>query len=461
MLDKKIRRLLREVLGEDGLLEGAQVTDYAVDGRRPQAVLFPRTRDEVERLVILARQETITIVPWGGGAQMGLGAPPRRLDLVVCLSRLDRILNQDHENMTVTAEAGIRLAAIQEGLRRMGPGFFLPLDPPCAETITLGGALATNASGPRRFRYGTLRDMVLGIEVIIPEELEHGGQTRAGGRTVKNVSGYDMSKLYIGSLGTLAIITEATCRILPLPEDRATVVGVFSRPEDPWRLVEALQGSQLIPSCIEVYNGETVAFLTTSSNVRFNSEGDAWAAVGLEGIGEAVGRQIEEIERLARSDGVKEMQILRGPEEEAFWKRLGQIGYEIRKRSPWSIGLKVSVPLSMAQEMSKTIDDQLSKMDVPFHQLSHAGSGISYAHLPLSESLYTEQEKSLEQMVRALREEIEHSDGSLVVEYAPPAFKGRVDVWGKVGGTLPIMERLKEQFDPAAILNPGRYVGGI
>lgn len=462
MLDRKTRRLLRHALGEDNFMEGVQVKHYAVDGFQPQVVLIPRTRDHVERIVVLAHEEQLAVVPWGAGTQMGLGNPPRRVDLVVCLHHLNRITNLDPENMTITADAGIRLAMIQESLSRHGQGFLLPLDPPCGESMTLGGALSTNASGPCRLRYGTLRDMVVGIEVIIPGEVEHGGQTRAGGRTVKNVSGYDMGKLYIGSLGTLGIITEATCRILPPPEDRATVVGAFSGSEDPWRLVEALRESQLLPSCIEFYNRETASFLTTNSNVGFNSEGGAWAAVGFEGISEAVSRQIEDIERLARSDGVKEIQLLRGPREKAFWQRYGQIGFEIRKRNPWSIGLKVAVPLSAAQGMSKSIDDKLLRMDVAAYQLSRGGSGISYAHMPLSEKLYREKEKSLADMVEALREEAGDSDGaSVVVEYAPPAFKEKVDVWGGVGGMLPIMERLKKEFDPQAILNPGRYVCGI
>lgn len=459
MLDKKIRTRLIEIVGEAGLKEGEAVEGYSIDGLLPRAVLFPRTPEEVGQIIILALEEGLTIIPWGGGTQMGLGALPSHVDFVVCLTHLDRILDQDHENMSITAEAGIRLAAIQENLRHVGPGFFIPLDPPCAEEITLGGAVATNANGPSRFMYGTLRDLVLGIEVVIPEETCKGKKIHAGGKTVKNVSGYDMSKLYIGSLGTLAIIVEVTCRILPLPEDRATVMAGFPRSEAPWACAQALLESQLLPTSIEICNRETTSLFFKHATPSVEEE--AWATVGLQGIKEAVEREIQEIEKLMRSEGATKFSILRGSKEVDYWKQVGRLGLEVRDTGVRSIGLKVSVPISMAQKISNTIAEKGVKINVPFYQLSHAGSGIVYAHIPLYEGLYKEREETLTKIVNSLREQVLEMGGSLVVEYAPPAFKERVDVWGGLEGVFPIMERLKREFDPGTILNAGRYVGGI
>lgn len=448
-----------EIVGEASLQEDERVKPYSIDGLLPQAVLFPSTPEMVQQIVILALGEGLSIIPWGGGTQMDLGIPPRQMDLVVCLNHLDRILDQDHENMSITAEAGIRLGAIQESLRQLQPGFFLPLDPPRADDVTLGGAVAANASGPSRLRYGTLRDLVLGLEVVIPEEMENGQKTTAGGKTVKNVSGYDMSKLYIGSLGTLAIIVEVTCRILPLPEDRATVVAGFPGSEAPWAFAQALLESQLLPTAVEVYNHETASLLHTHRNSSGQEE--AWVAVGLEGIREAVEREIVEIEGLTRSEGAKEITILRGSKEEGYCKQMGQLGLKVRTSDAWSIGLKTSVPISHAPDISKTMSEQGVKTDMTLNQLSHAGSGITYTYIPLSEGPYKEKEEALTQVVVDLREQATDMGGSLVVEYAPPVFKKRIDVWGEAGATFPIMEHLKREFDPRAILNPGRYVGGI
>jgi glycolate oxidase FAD binding subunit len=461
LIDTETRKRLAEIVGRANLEDGEMLRDYAVDGQAPRAVLFPGNREEVERVVVLALKQRLTIVPWGGGTHMGLGVPPRRVDLVLCLTRLNRIVDQDHENMTVTAEAGASLAAIQENLGHAGPGFFLPLDPPRADKATLGGAIAGNTSGPRRLRYGTLRDLVLGIEVIIPEQAAHGLKTVAGGKTVKNVSGYDMSKLYIGSLGTLAIVVEVTCRILPLPEDRATVVMGFPHPDRPWALVRSLLESQLLPACIEVYNPLTGSLLYPKGIASAETGVEAWAAVGLEGIKEAVERQIVDVENLARLQGAKQIMALRGSEEGEFWRQLGRLALEVCAKSSRSIGLKASVPLSLAHEISTAIDENMANENIPCYLLSHAGSGIVYAHLAPDEDPHTVKEEALSHMVKALREQVEDVGGSLVLEYAPSVFKERVDVWGSVGGVFPIMERLKGQFDPKGILNPGRYVGGI
>jgi glycolate oxidase FAD binding subunit len=459
MLDHRIRVKLLEIVGNAGVREGQALRRHAIDGFLPRLVLFPNTPEEVGKILVLALDEGLTIFPWGGGTQMGLGAPPRQVDLVVCLGRLDRILDQDPENMTVTAEAGVRLSALEESLRRMAPSFFFPLDPPCMEEVTLGGAVAANVSGPSRLRYGTLRDMVLGVGVEIPGVKGTGRKAHAGGKTVKNVSGYDMSKLYIGSLGTLAIIEEVTFRILPLPEDRATVLAGFRETHSPWACVQAVLESQLIPSCIEVLNPQSALLLFPY--LKSQTGARAWSAVRIEGIKEAVEHQVVEIQRMARSEGAERISVLRGPREVEFWRALGRLGPKVCKGNAQSIGLKLSVPVSASHEISTIIEDRAQKGSLTCYQLSHAGSGIVYAHMPLDEGLYSEKEQTLIQVVEALREKAEDTDGSLVVEYAPLVFKKKVDVWGEVKGVVPIMRRLKEEFDPRNILNPDRYVGGI
>jgi glycolate oxidase FAD binding subunit len=372
---------------------------------------------------------------------------------------LNRIVDQDHENMTITAQAGIRLGTLQESLRRAGPGFFLPLDPPRSEEVTLGGAVAANASGPSRLRYGTLRDLVLGLDVVIPEETARDRRATAGGKTVKNVSGYDMSKLYIGSLGSLGIILEITCRILPLPEDCATIVAGFPKKESTWACAQDVLGSHLIPSAIEVYNHEVARLLYAYTPPH--EEQSAWAAVKLEGIREAIAREIREIKGLARSEGAHTLTILRGSGEGEFWNVLGEVGKAVRRSKAWSIALKVNVPPSLAPSVCEKMAEGAQKVGVAFYQFSHAGNGITSTYVPLDEDLYRDKEEALIQMAKSLREQAKEMEGSLVVEYAPPIFKERFDVWGRLGPAFSIMERLKREFDPRSILNPGRFVGGL
>jgi glycolate oxidase FAD binding subunit len=361
--------------------------------------------------------------------------------------------------MSLTAQAGMRLGVIQEKLRRVGQGFFLPLDPPCAEEATLGGAVAANASGAGRLAYGTLRDLVLGVEVVVPDEAAQAARAAAGGKTVKNVSGYDMSKLYIGSLGTLGIVVAVTCKIMPLPEDRATVLAGFPGEDASLACAQAVRESQLFPSCFDIYDPETAGSFVEA--VRPSSEHLSWLAVRLEGISEAVAYQTAEIETLARSQGSTDVVILRGSGEADHWKQMGRLAVALRSEKPLSVGLKVSVPPGLDSKVSTFIGDQGARMNLPLRRLSRAGSGIVYAHMPLSAERYAEKEGALVRTAKVLRKHAEDMGGALIVEYAPPAFKKKVDVWGEAGGVFSIMKGLKQAFDPKGILNPGRFVGGI
>jgi len=265
--------------------------------------------------------------------------------------------------------------------------------------------------------------------------------------------------LYIGSLGTLAIIVEGTCKILPVPEDRATVVGGFTQTEAPWACTQTLLESQLIPSCIEVFNREASSLLPLHTNSSVGNE--VWAAVGFEGNKEAVEREVAEVEKLMRSEGAKDIQALRGADEDNFWEKFGRLGLEVSTKKAWSIGIKASVPISMAQKISMAMEEEAKRFALSFYHFAHAGNGIVYSYIPLDEGLYGEKEEKLAQMVSVLRKQAEEMEGSLVVKHAPAAFKQRIDVWGEIGGMFPIMERLKREFDPKGILNPGRFVGGI
>ncbi|MBW1690911.1 MAG: FAD-binding oxidoreductase [Deltaproteobacteria bacterium] len=459
MDNKEIRKRFVDMVGEEGFRDDETITVFTIDGLSPKAVLFPDTPEMVEEIVMVAATHGLSIIPWGGGTQVDLGAPPRKMDLILHMGHLKGIVEQDHENMSVTAQAGIRLGALQESLRGVGPGFFLPLDPPRAQEVTLGGAVATNASGPSRLRYGSLRDLVLGLEAVIPAEVARDRRARAGGKTVKNVSGYDMSKLYIGSLGSLGIILEITCRILPLPEDRATVVAGFAGNDPAWACTQAVMESRLVPSAIEVFNGEIASLL--HAIVPTSEEQGVLVAVQFEGIGEAITREIKEIEELTNSAGALSIEIMRGSGEREFWKELGEVGQAVKKGATWSVGLKASVPPSLSSCMCEHIAEGAQRAGVSVHRLSHAGSGITSAYIPLAKGLYREKEEALIQIAQLLRERAVEMGGSLTVEYAPPPFKERCDVWGEAGAAFSIMERLKGEFDPGSTINPGRFVGGL
>ena len=221
---------------------------YAVQGVVPACVVAPGSLEELSAVMQVAYERRAAVVPWGGGTQQYIGSPPARVDLLVRTERLNRVLIHEPDDLTISVEAGITLGALRELTARHGP--MLPLDPPLAGRATIGGLLATAADGPRRLGYGTLRELTIGIAVV-----EASGRiSRGGGMVVKNVSGFDMMKLYLGSLGTLAIIASANFKLLPIPRAAATLLCTFDDPVAAFAAIEAIQLTQLTPTAAEYLN---------------------------------------------------------------------------------------------------------------------------------------------------------------------------------------------------------------
>ncbi|MBF8286481.1 MAG: linked oxidase-like protein, partial [Dehalococcoidia bacterium] len=208
------------IVGREGAL--ADVAAFAVDGLTPQAAVAPSSYEQVAAVMRYAHAEGLAVIPWGGGAHIHVGNVPARYDIALGLSRLNAVVEHEPADLTATVQAGMTLSELQGRLG--GAGQLLPLDPPGGERATIGGILAANASGPWRHAFGSARDMTIGLRVVTAE----GRITRAGGRVVKNVAGYDLCKLYIGSLGTLGVIVEATFKVASLPREQRAAVATFA-----------------------------------------------------------------------------------------------------------------------------------------------------------------------------------------------------------------------------------------
>ena len=237
---------LRATVGPANVLTGVDLSPYVVEGRTPDAAVFPGSTEEVAAVVTLAAGAETPVVPWGGGTAASVGMPAARAGIVLDLARLNRLLEHEPGDLTATVEAGLTMAALQAALR--GRGQWLSLDPAEGERATVGGVLAANASGPRRHLYGTARDLLIGVTVVTAE----GVVVKGGGKVVKNVAGYDLPKLFIGAWGTLGVIVEATVKLRPVP-DAERLVGVgFDRLKDAGAAVRAVMGSDLIPNAVEL-----------------------------------------------------------------------------------------------------------------------------------------------------------------------------------------------------------------
>jgi glycolate oxidase FAD binding subunit len=429
-----LREALVEVVGrEDVLVDGRQLEAAAVDGVVPRWIVRAHTEHDVSRLLALATSERLAVAPRGSGSSRGLGSPPRRLDLVLDLSRLDALTEYVAEDMVASVEAGMTLGAL--GARLSPARQRLALDPYGGEARTIGGVLACNASGPLRFRYGAGRDLLLGVRFVQAD----GTITWGGSKVVKSVTGYDVPKLLVGSLGTLGVIVGATLRLYPLPPSTASWLCAFEASPAAQDFLATLLASPLEPERVSVLNARAgfecgVPSAGPAMLVSIASDEEAVAAQG-----EALAGQVRRAGGRVESLGAAAWMRLHAPLDAPVVLKLAG---EPRRIIAW---------LDRAESLARGGAIELAAV-------GQAGNGV--LHLALHG--VTSGAQLGDSLVHPLREKLAGEGGSVVVERAPAAVKAHVDVWGPMEtDALAIMGRLKREFDPEGVLNAGRFVGGL
>jgi glycolate oxidase FAD binding subunit len=343
----------------------------------------------------------------GGGTELDLGAPPV-VDAIVRTERLARIPDYAPADMVITAEAGVTLAQLQAAAREQRQ--MLALDAPLPERATIGGLVATGAYGPRRARYGAIRDLIIGVTMVRAD----GAVAHGGGKVVKNVAGFDLPKVACGSLGTLGMIASATFRLHPLPEAASTVRFDALTPEGVFALVKSARDAQLEPTSAVAISGYSLAF-------RF------------EGFAKGVEQQAERMLALGRGER----------DDGAFWQRHDAI------RTSGSLRVRIASLPSRIVDVDKAVAPLLGAIrNASFAWYATLGLGFVSGDV--------DDAAAVSQSLLAARHSL-----SLVLEAAPAEIRQTVDVWGPLPNSFPIMEQLKLRFDPRRRLNPGRFVGGL
>ena len=452
MTTATLQETLAQLLGPGGVAPADEAHRHAFDGVVPHAVARPSSREEVIALMRLASRDGLAVVPSGGRTAIGRGNPPERLDVLLSTCRLDRILEYEPADLTATVQAGVTLEQLN---RRLGEeGQMVPWDSPNAHRATLGGVIAANVSGPRRLAYGTPRDRLIGVTVVDAT----GTLIKGGGKVVKNVAGYDMPKLFAGSLGTLGVIVECTLKLAPMPKARATVVGAFAKPEAALEASQTMLRGGLRPTALEVLNG--AAYRTAAARARLPSMSDRayFAAVEAGGSPAAVDRQKTQAHRAVTEAGGKSLLVEESVAQEAFWRGVVDAGYALNRPA-------VMVTRSSARhgELLHLIHGhealgESSNFEVAV--LVHAGEGVVRSAW-WNETGTIPDEGLLAEAVGTLRKATALASGPFWVESCSPSLKHTIDVWGEPAPAFAIMRRLKEQFDPSRILSPGRFVGGL
>lgn len=353
----------------------------------------PTTAEELARCLNEAATNRLAVVPVGGGRAAGMGGAPSRCDVELHTTGLDRVLEHSRADMVVSVEAGIALETLQAELAKAGQ--FLPLDPFNSPGHTIGGLLATGWTGPLRQRFGSARDFLIGIRVALPD----GRLATAGGRVVKNVSGYDLMKLHLGAMGSLGVIVAASFKVFPRPLHDVTVEATHESIEDAWEAAQRALALQLPPAALELFSDGRVM-------ARFFGSPDA------------VNRMVAEL-------GWKEG-------DPSVW-----VEHSWRGPSSWG---RIAVPRQALRGILSAL---------PTDSRWWASPGIGVAHWSFVGGA---------DVVRGIRSAAEKASGSLGLMAAPPEVADVVGAWGTPPATIELMRRLKLAFDPDGILNPGRFV---
>jgi len=367
----------------------------------------PRSLAEAARAMEQLAREGKRVAFLGGGTELELGPWPERIDAVVRTRGLGRIVEYQPADMVMVVEAGLTMGEMQAAAREHRQR--LALDPPWPERATIGGIVATGAFGPRRARYGAVRDLIIGVQLVRAD----GAVAHGGGKVVKNVAGFDLPKVACSSLGTLGLIAGATFRLHPLPEASETVEVPGLSPAEVVAMVSRIRAAQLEPAAAAALRGPSGYDL----------------ALCFEGFGKGVEQQIGKLRQLAPSARA----------EEGAWARHD----EVRTGGPLRIKV-ASLPTQLPE-----VDRLVSPLGLRFAWYPTLGLGFA-------SGAAGEQAAAL---IADARAELLRRGGSLVVQAAPAGL--RVDRWGPPPPSFPVMQRVKQNFDPDRRLNPGRFVGGL
>jgi glycolate oxidase FAD binding subunit len=398
----------------------------------PSSIVYPSIAEELKSVITRAYSNGWGVLPCGSGTKLGWGGMSKGVDLVVSTERLNRVVEHAVGDLTVTVEAGVKFADLQEILLKTGQ--FLPLEPAYPQEATIGGIVATADSGSWRQRYGGVRDMLLGISFVRSD----GQIAKAGGRVVKNVAGYDLMKLFTGSYGTLGILTEVTLRVYPVQEAAATVV-LTGEKEAIASATKTLLASALTPTAVDLLSTKLVTQLGLGQGmglmVRFQSVTDS--------VKEQSSRLLEVGQQLGLQGT-----LYTDANEANLWQSLQEQIWTAPHQP--AITCKIGVLPTAAVTTLTQLDTLTSSTGLGF---IHAGSGLG--RLRLDPAAVTPE------TILEMRRHCQAQSGFLTVLEAPISLKQQLDVWGYNSSALNIMSQIKQQFDPKNLLSPYRFVGGI
>ena len=448
---------LMGIVGKEGvLITPEDLAVYSYDGTfaegKPEIVVLPRTTEQTAEIVKVAAETRTSIVPRGMGSGLAAGAISATAgNMVVSLTRMNRILEIDPLNSTIHTEAGVVTAELQNEVEKWD--LFYPPDPSSIRHSTIGGNIACNAGGPRCLKYGVTGNYVLGLTVVLAD----GGILKTGGKPIKDVTGYNLNGLFTSSEGTLGLITEALLRLVARPRYAKTALAEFESLDNAARAVNAVLSEGIVPASLEIMDRTALICIEESMRLGLSTDVEASLIIETDGADEAtVLREIEIAGRACMDAGARMVNTAKTEEERAnLWKARRTSSTALARRAPNKFGEDITVPRSAIPEVMRRIREISRKHDLPVVIFGHAGDGNLHPNI-LFDKRDTEQWKKVEQMVPEIFDIALSVGGTLSGEHGVGVLKRPYFEKALGPVSVEIQRRIKRTFDPLNILNPGK-----
>jgi glycolate oxidase len=434
--------------------EQSDLLSYSFDGSFgtyvPELVVQAKDTQEIAELVKFANQEKLPITPRGQATCLSGGPLPVKGGIVLDLSKMNELLEVDVEDLVAIVSPGVLTADIHKAAEKVG--LMYPPDPSSSHVSTIGGNLAENSGGPRGLKYGVTKDYVIGLEVVTPQ----GEIIQTGGRTVKNVTGYDLTKLIVGSEGTLGIITKAILRLIPKPPASETVMAIFDDLVDSGRAISKILSSGILPAKMELMDQASMEAVENYEPSGLPTDAEAMIVIELDGHPAAVSDEAEQVSKLCQETGAREVRVPQTPEGKAeVWKARKLVSPAIVRIKPTKISEDATVPRSKIPDMCRRLQEIKKKYNVHLVVFGHAGDGNLHPNI-IADKSDEEEMRRVEMAVTEIFEAAIELGGTLSGEHGIGTMKApfmEMEL-GEIG--LEMMKRIKQAWDPNNILNPGK-----
>ena len=456
MESRIIDRLIR-IAGKDGVLcTPEDLAVYSYDGTFaegvPEVVVLPHTTEQTAEIVKIAAEARIPVIARGMGSGLAAGSIPVRAGgIVVCFTRMNRILEIDTDNSTIRTQAGVVTAEMQAEVEKLG--LFYPPDPSSIRHSTIGGNIACNAGGPRCLKYGVTGNYVLGLTVVLAD----GRILKTGGKPIKDVTGYNLNGLFTSSEGTLGLITEALLRLVARPRYAKTALVEFCSLDSASRAVNAILAEGIVPASLELMDQTAIVCIEEAMRLGLPTDVEASLIIETDGSDkQTVLREIEAAGRICKESGARSVRVARSEEERnGLWKARRSISPSLARKAPNKLGEDITVPRGAIPEIVQRLRAISSKYRLPIVIFGHAGDGNLHPNILFDKRKREEWEK-VEKMVREIFGVALALGGTLSGEHGVGVLKRPYFEQALGPVAVDVQRRIKQALDPMNLLNPGK-----